>query len=1470
MTDILPLRAARNSLAAALPPQQATLDDLQSELDNAAGDGLPPPALAALRAQVLRQWRLVQHMQAELAAAQSAYQAAALADPMHQADPGLPLVLLPVRIETAYLPGAAGADLVVRVYPDDIHVDTHEPELTAAELAAGTAYWEAVWGAGPDTARLDAAWQVVLAQVKPTRAAWAAEALRPSAPRPANETPPDQPQPVPPLPAVAMRPDTFTRPPRTALLPDHWHVIGLRGGQELFNVDGAPIPDGLDVGFGPPGTGGASSDLPFGDGSRWLVDLDAAIAVGMAVRIPMAGPDLRVDQLFVLGVNAAVASADAAQRMDAALRAHQYTKGLGFLPPGTPTNNTEATRSAWSSKPLPPSPAEVEAARAAYLPGSNQNAAKLATALGIDGTDVLGIGPEALTDQQSIIASMQQVFWPALGGQALYMLFEQWDIPPGDTPSQGGWRLHADTATAAMLAQHAAGWVRSRGTLPVLRTGQQPYGVLPTSSLADWVPAADDPTSTILPWLRTFRDYWLAATGNVDRILPGTNPDAAMLGIMGRLPVSGQVMVRPDGDPVSQIVESQSFPVAPVPGLPSGSALFLSAPSAAAAPLPIAVMGDPVADYGEMQRWQGLFTDSIAVLTGAMPPQEWLTKYQPLIGQTDFPNAPPADLFTTMLHDALNDPLASDQISPIGLAILGAFFYVAKQNDPTFLAQLPGIVAGAQAWLVPFNALFGFAPALPQPATQPYEAAFREMLDVFSHRFDAWVTSLFARRLDAMRAAQPTGLVIGAYGWIENLAPRTDLALAAPQPAGFTDAQSSSLQRYVHAPSLHHAATAAVLRAGYESHGESGPLAVNLVSRRVRIADWLAEGVRNGQTVGALLGYRFERGLHEAQLDALIAPLRNLFPQPLLPGESSDPNDPARAAIAARNVVDGLALCRASASVQAQFPDPNVARLLADLSDALDALGDLLLAESVHHLVGGNPLRAGMAADTIGRGDPVPDRFDVVRTPRSGRPLTWQAGALLPAAFQAAAAGWATDRPRSVIAPQLEAWAETLLGDAASWRLACTLTTAEGEATTTVGLDTLALGALDVILEGGGAPSLLERRVIDAVMAARPDATAVTVAQAPAADGGLGFGELLGLAARLRSLLATADPLSAQHLEGPGTAPETGFDTGEFAARCAALLASFNAAVTQLATAAQALAAGAGDAAALRAALVEVADHGVASAYPGDAAGLGAQAAAVLAAATPLAATVLPRVPAAAAEVAAWIAATRAAVGAIVGRALPVIGMVTLPPGSAFASAPAPAGADAPAIMAWLRRVARTRPRAAALHDALLAAGALSGGPPPLAAAQLPGAAGATWAALPSPGAPITARLATVMSAPAPVDLTAPLCGIVADVWTEQVPGLVAVASRETGYEPAEVTGLAFTVSAPEAYPPQAILLALAPDPSWGWSLDVLLDVVRETLEMAKIRAVDLGDLPRLGRVLPALHGGNALNNVLAKAGMST
>ena len=53
------------------------------------------------------------------------------------------------------------------------------------------------------------------------------------------------------------------------------------------------------------------------------------------------------------------------------------------------------------------------------------------------------------------------------------------------------------------------------------------------------------------------------------------------------------------------------------------------------------------------------------------------------------------------------------------------------------------------------------------------------------------------------------------------------------------------------------------LRAGYLANAATAnpdTLAVNLSSDRVRVALGLIEGIRNGQSLGALLGYRFERG----------------------------------------------------------------------------------------------------------------------------------------------------------------------------------------------------------------------------------------------------------------------------------------------------------------------------------------------------------------------------------------------------------------------------------------------------------------------------------------------------------------------------------------------------------------------------------------------------------------------------------
>ena len=70
--------------------------------------------------------------------------------------------------------------------------------------------------------------------------------------------------------------------------------------------------------------------------------------------------------------------------------------------------------------------------------------------------------------------------------------------------------------------------------------------------------------------------------------------------------------------------------------------------------------------------------------------------------------------------------------------------------------------------------------------------------------------------------------------------------------------------------------------------------------------------MREGQPLGALLGYRLERALHERHsglnLDACIAPLRAL--EPLIAGKLTPTGRQPVEAVAAANVVDGLRLLR--------------------------------------------------------------------------------------------------------------------------------------------------------------------------------------------------------------------------------------------------------------------------------------------------------------------------------------------------------------------------------------------------------------------------------------------------------------------------------------------------------------------------------------------------------------------------------
>ena len=212
-----------------------------------------------------------------------------------------------------------------------------------------------------------------------------------------------------------------------------------------------------------------------------------------------------------------------------------------------------------------------------------------------------------------------------------------------------------------------------------------------------------------------------------------------------------------------------------------------------------------------------------------------------------------------------------------------------------------------------FRASLAHLGTLPVPRL---EELMSGALDLCSHRLDAWITSIATKRLAEMRKAHPTGVLVGGYGWVMNLAAAPPRAqVPAPPGEQASIVQSPIDPGFVHTPSLAQAATVAVLRSGHLAHaGGNGPsdlLSIDLSSERVRLASRLLDGVRQGQPLGALLGYRFERRLQEGRKAQFIAPFRELAPLVARKQEQNDqPAGKPVEAIAANNVVDGLALLR--------------------------------------------------------------------------------------------------------------------------------------------------------------------------------------------------------------------------------------------------------------------------------------------------------------------------------------------------------------------------------------------------------------------------------------------------------------------------------------------------------------------------------------------------------------------------------
>ncbi|MFW9994091.1 MAG: hypothetical protein ACFFD4_18750 [Candidatus Odinarchaeota archaeon] len=1113
-----------------------------------------------------------------------------------------PILFFPVRLETRFLKIDDQDQLCIRIYPDDMAVETHEELLTEEEFDAGCQFSRHLWYAGSDLSnekakqRIKTAWNQLASLYEPWRAAWIYRELKefelegthykfcitnwgeePSAfveydddGNPVVHKDPsgnvlDNSDKFPVFldkSKIDFRSDSWTKALRSRIMPDFFIIRLYRNDSLVFEKSGNPIPYPLFM--SPPPQTIEEQDLFYDEDSRWIIDFDDAIEKGMAVTITqqefqVKNPNQKIADGFtrIIAIGLKTTSFDHNKEIiEQLIENHHYTEGFSFLSQGTPTNKTKETKERVSKLLEYENSYEIETGNPLIAEGdSDKDGNRVARALGIDGKifeRVEGANGEENKNAQA----MNRTLWPVTWEYFLeYMMAkdpnEYWGVGTAD-----GENINPDIIASAK--RHFIEFTRGRGPFPAIKVGETPYGILPVSSLKSWVvspldsfwleqmeftipsimstsavstssspPVGDVPSSSppiaMAPLSPTpaendlafnsllhkiavlLADLWKKIAGNPDLVprAGGTEDSIADLFEMQKMIASSKkVLIRPIVNVIylwniflfwsmfggwgvdwsgGGIFQQRIFDIL--------SALFIdqdesedpdeSIDSSNAAQQWIQSWWDEFEEINKEYREyikklhqndseipdvNPLLLNTVAWGEGTVPEQPFIQE-SPITDDKPLENNYIESLIQNKgnidkikSNDGSDHPSNSVLYNLLRLAVIRHHSRDTADDYNTWIDEA----------LEPLKTL----------PTGELERLLGETLDLASHRLDAWITSMVTKRLHNMRETthymnkvnpevSKEGIYIGAYGWVEDLTKKSNL---------------SSEGGYIFAPSDSHAKTAAILRNGYISHRMANStnhhdlMAVKLTSDRVRRALWLIEGINEGQHLGALLGYQFERALHEnylgdLELDIYIYAFRKKYPLHVQEDQSQNSADDggsvtgsdADEAVAANNVVNGLDLLRAWNAYknnevdpipfgskidvngrEVKLPSQNawssserkkfkvIARELDCLDDALDAVGDLGLAESFFQIVRGNYERAGALLDSLsGKGRP-PDP-DIAKTPRGGLMFKHRFIILFSKNQDPETlTNWYSDTvmpPRSEIEPLLNGWLDKILID---------------------------------------------------------------------------------------------------------------------------------------------------------------------------------------------------------------------------------------------------------------------------------------------------------------------------------------------------------------------------------------------------------------------------------------------------------
>ena len=1029
-----------------------------------------------------------------------------------------PALLLPIRLETKLTPAA----LLIRIYPDDIHIDSQDATLSPGEFADGQAYWTTL---AADPAQAGSALAALEQAHGPARAWHIQQATANGA-----------------QPKLRAEDAVIAAPAIARALPHQFMAIATSDAGQQFSAMGQTVPETLPV-------APSAEASPFEPEAEiaWLREFAEAEAVGMAIRLPLsttaAQQGLKTLIVFGLGKH------EAGNGVISELWANQAA-GVG-LSTVTPLSNTKGAGGG---------PAFGIALRDALgkmgAKGLKKHKApetRLVEALDLP-TPLPLRSPAANLGPLSTLLS--NIVWEGAIRPALITAFDFTDGAAGALPFSPLQDFKNSFVTQ----------LDPFGPWPLLRLGRQPYGIVPVLAAPG---SHTTPLNHLCNRIRTGLSAFEQAAQLRREAAQAQGGYHTVIETLSRHPIGqtwrGRNFSRPEPllDTLVRAGTGENVRTAA-----TELAKFIRSNQATLDELKVAL--------GDLAKLPTFFGNSFSfrlcgelIAAGAATASDPLqvNYLEPLLQSEDFWNileqrlegsnepgedprensrekkehAPEPILKLLIEHGLLlilSEIAAVEQAGPDPDSLrrlLGQDDDLADDERPIRtrlalelgdrfgrppLGELPSLLKRSgraqRERLEALSALIEAIELLLKPDAATLHATLAALLDTVSTRFDAWLTAEATEALQQQRKDGVQGLVIGGWGYVEEIRP------AAPPAASYLVSPSQALGDT--------AALLARAQKGLAASGIDGLLRADLSAEVINAARPLLTVIRRG--------FRLEVALAQLAADHLIAAGQaSLLPKltkayPTEDGATSSPVAHSFDGLAFAEDARLSALGRLSRT-QRQALTPAQGKV----STALDALEQVLIAEGAMALSEGRPEAAAAVLASASSGNAPTDAVSVLGAVPTGTSLSFRVAAIQDAEASVKTDSQSSQGLRARLAPALNAIAQERLSHITG---TLTLVNAKGETieNTEITLEKLGLSALDLAYltaPGSDQETLLAQKIALTTNLTQPLTDDITLSFDQAAQ------DTLWAAERLLSMLGEARSLKGEDFGSPeeGITPPT-------------------------------------------------------------------------------------------------------------------------------------------------------------------------------------------------------------------------------------------------------------------------------------------------------------------------------------------